>query len=141
MKNINYLDPPPPLPPPPPGLRLDSSLVHPPPPGSGSVFSSLGLPVLDLVLRTFTCSTDSACSFETSVFSVNHLARIFAHAACRTQRCLQTASDASLFSFFKVCHATMCVCVSHPTNLAGPLVVHKLPMNPLCHRPISCNNS
>ena len=27
----------------------------------------------------------------------------------------------------------MCVCVSHPTNLAGPLVVHKLPMNPLCH--------
>ena len=34
------------------------------------MFSSLGLPVLDLVLRTFTCSTDSACSFETSVFSV-----------------------------------------------------------------------
>ena len=22
----------------------------------------------------------------------------------------------------------MCVCVSHPTNPAGPLVVHKLPM-------------
>ena len=66
-----------------------------PPPGSGSVFSSLGLPVLDLVLRTFTCSTDSACSVETSVFSVNHLARIFAHAACRTQRCFKTASDAS----------------------------------------------
>ena len=82
LKNINYLDPPP-LPPPPPGLRLDSSLVHPPPfLGSGSVFSSLGLPVLDLVLRTFTCS-------------INHLARIFAHAACRTQRCFKTASDAS----------------------------------------------
>ena len=94
LKNINYLDPPPPPPPPAPGLRLDSSLVHPPPP-HGSVFSSLGLPILDLVLRTLTCSTDSACSFETSVFSVNHLARIFAHAACRTQRCFKTASDAS----------------------------------------------
>ena len=137
LKHINYLDAPPPPPPP----RVSGSIppwsIPPPPPGSGSVFSSLGLPVLDLVLRTFTCSTDSACSFETSVFSVNHLARIFAHAACRTQRCFKTASDASRCFH---CHATMCVCVSHPTNLAGPLVVHKLPMNPLCHRPISCNN-
>ena len=91
MKNINYLDPPPP----PPHGSQARFLPGPSPPGSGSVFSSLGLPVLDLVLRTFTCSTDSACSFETSVFSVNHLARIFAHAACRTQRCFKTASDAS----------------------------------------------
>ena len=80
MKNINYLDPPPPPPPPPPPRVSGSippwSIPPPPPPGSGSVFSSLGLPVLDLVLRTFTCSTDSDCSLETSVFSVNHLARI-----------------------------------------------------------------
>ena len=84
-----------PSPPPPPVSGSIPPWSIPPPPGSGSVFSSLGLSVLDLVLRTFTCSTDLACSFETSIFSVNHLARIFAHAICRTQRCLQTASDAS----------------------------------------------
>ena len=75
-----------------------------------SVFSSLGLPVLDLVLRTFTCSTDSACSFETSVFSVNHLARIFAHAACRTQRCFKTASDASRCFHFSRFATPPCAC-------------------------------
>ena len=58
------------------------------------------------------CSAVSVCTFWTwcyellhvppiqlvhlrPVFSVNHLARIFAHAACRTQRCFKTASDAS----------------------------------------------
>ena len=91
LKNINYLDPhpPPPLPPPPPV----SGSIPPwsiPPPRAVAQCSAVSV-----CPRTFTCSADSACSFETSVFSVNHLARIFAHAACRTQRCFQTASDAS----------------------------------------------
>ena len=143
MKNINHLDqPPPPPPPPPPGLRLDSSWSIPPP-GSGSVFSSLGLPVLDLVLRTFTCSTDSACSLETSVFSVNHLARIFAHAACRTQRCFKTASDASrCFHFSRFATPPCAFVASYESCRASRCTqaTYKLPMNPLCHRPISCNN-
>ena len=135
MKNINHLDPPPPLPPPPPPVSGSIPPWSIPPPRQW-------LSVQQSRFARFGLGATNFYMFHRFVFSVNvyHLARIFAHAACRTQRCFETASDASRCSFFKVCHATMCVCVSHPTNLAGPLVVHKLPMNPLCHRPISCNN-